>query len=360
MLLSRECVLVCWAVIASGCGADASTASASRGLAAGSTGTDSSDDPTVSTSTSPTTGISASATASASASGNNDDTSGSVADSSDSSGTTDSGTTASVVDTDDGTSTTGSGPETSTTAMTTDESTSTGVDPSMATIDPSDATEMGTTGSSSSSTSTGSCEQPPTDYDDCLNSGNGVCDEPNSSCLLDDVAMPTHGTCTALDCVDDCDCPAAPATGTAESVCGEILGDGGSACFLDCSGAATCPDGMNCIANTLCMWPDVECEDPPPAGNYGDCIADGTASCDNLSAICLQDDTLDPMFGVCAPEECETDCDCPAAPATGDAPVSCGAIVSGGGNACFLDCSSGQTCPDGMACFDEFVCMWSA
>ena len=119
-----------------------------------------------------------------------------------------------------------------------------------------------------------------------------------------------------------------------------------------------CPDGMECIANTLCMWPDLICDDPPPAGDYADCITEGTAACNNLSATCLQDDTTAPTFGVCAPQGCDTDCDCPAAPATGDATVSCGSIVEGGGNACFLSCSAGETCPNGMTCFDDFLCMW--
>lgn len=178
--------------------------------------------------------------------------------------------------------------------------------------------------------------------------------------MLNDTMSPTHGTCAALDCVEDCDCPAAPGTGTAESVCGEILSGGGTACFLDCSGAATCPDGMECIGNQVCMWPDLLCEDPLPEGTYGDCLADGIATCNNLSATCLQDDTMNPMFGVCAPQGCVTDCDCPAAPATGDATVSCGEIVDGGGNACFLSCGAGETCPDGMSCFSDFICMWNA
>ncbi len=169
---------------------------------------------------------------------------------------------------------------------------------------------------------------------------------------------PTHGTCAALECLEDCDCPAAPDTGTAESTCAEILSGGGTACILDCSGSATCPDGMDCIGNQVCMWPDLVCEDPPPEGVYGDCLTEGNGVCNDVSATCLQDDTMAPTVGVCAPQGCETDCDCPAAPGTGDPTVSCGTIVEGGGNACFLSCSAGEACPDGMVCFDDFLCMW--
>ncbi|MBV1858121.1 MAG: hypothetical protein KUG77_06885 [Nannocystaceae bacterium] len=115
---------------------------------------------------------------------------------------------------------------------------------------------------------------------------------------------------------------------------------------------------MDCIGNQVCMWPDLVCDDPPPEGTYGDCLTEGNAVCNNLSATCLQDDTKAPTFGVCAPQGCETDCDCPAGPGTGDATVSCGTIVDGGGNACFLSCSAGETCPDSMVCFDDFLCMW--
>ena len=211
---------------------------------------------------------------------------------------------------------------------------------------------------SSSSTSTGSCEQPAPYYDDCFNSGNGVCDFDASTCLIDDLMSPTHGTCAALDCVEDCDCPAAPATGTAESVCGEILAGGGTACFLDCSGGATCPDGMACIDNTLCMWPDLVCEDPPPAGTYGDCLTSGNTICNNAAATCLQDYPMNPAYAVFAVEDCVTDCDCPAGPGTGNATVSCGEIIADGGNACYLSCGAGETCPVGMTCFADFLCMW--
>jgi hypothetical protein len=51
--------------------------------------------------------------------------------------------------------------------------------------------------------------------------------------------------------------------------------------------------------------------------------------------------------------------DCPAAPATGDAPVACGDIGLGA-DSCYLDCSAGQTCPDGMLCDEGIggVCIW--
>lgn len=199
--------------------------------------------------------------------------------------------------------------------------------------------------------------QPPDDYDDCLNSGNGVCDVEGATCLQDDTMNPMFGVCAATDCVDECDCPAAPMTGDAPVTCGDILAGGGTACFLDCSSGQTCPTGMDCFDNFLCLWPDIPCG-PLPSGNYDDCLADSMA-CD-ASATCLQDDTMNPMFGVCATTDCVTDCDCPAGPGTGTAQPACDEIIAGGGNACFLDCSGGQTCPTGMSCQFDSICMWDA
>ncbi len=60
--------------------------------------------------------------------------------------------------------------------------------------------------------------------------------------------------CTIRGCRDTCDCFDPPATGTAEVVCAAILGNGETACGLDCSRGQTCPDGMQC-ASGLCFWP---------------------------------------------------------------------------------------------------------
>ena len=50
-------------------------------------------------------------------------------------------------------------------------------------------------------------------------------------------------------------------------------------------------------------------------------------------------------------------CDCFAPPATGDAVVTCAAVLQGGGTACVLSCGGGETCPDGMECLSG-TCFW--
>jgi hypothetical protein len=222
-------------------------------------------------------------------------------------------------------------------------------------------TGPGSMSSSSSAEAEGttSCDRTALTWGDCLNYGRAECENDDATCVVDDPAASTLGTCALLDCVHDCDCPDEPPTGTAESRCDAILEGGQTACYLNCSGGATCPDGMECWQNEICMFADLVCEDPPAAGVFGDCVTSGNGVCDDANALCLVDDPDNAMTGVCAFPGCITDCDCPAAPATGDAPVTCGPIVADSDdNACFLDCSAGQTCPDGMTCFMNFICMW--
>jgi hypothetical protein len=230
--------------------------------------------------------------------------------------------------------------------------------------DPTTDSTTGPAPSSSSSSSeaegTTSCDRLAVTWGDCLNYGVGECENDEATCIVDDPMASTLGTCALLDCVNDCDCPDAPPTGTAESACDSILVGGQTACYLDCSGGATCPDGMECWQNQICMFADLVCVDPPATGVYGDCVDVGTSACGGgADPICLVDDPDNSTTGVCAFQGCLTDCDCPAVPVTGTAPVTCGPIVADSDeNACFLDCSAGQTCPDGMTCFMDFICMW--
>jgi hypothetical protein len=61
--------------------------------------------------------------------------------------------------------------------------------------------------------------------------------------------------CGIRDCVDDCDCFAAPLTGDAVPSCRVVFGDNGKACVLYCANGQTCPDGMECSSG-YCYWPD--------------------------------------------------------------------------------------------------------
>ncbi len=100
-----------------------------------------------------------------------------------------------------------------------------------------------------------------------------------------------------------------------------------------------------------------------PAGVYEDCLQGGVDVCgaSGQPTLCVSDNLENPSIGVCA-RRCDDVCDCWAAPATGDAEVACVPLVDGDPKqTCVLDCSGGQTCPDGMACVDPLqICVWSA
>lgn len=99
---------------------------------------------------------------------------------------------------------------------------------------------------------------------------------------------------------------------------------------------ASCIDEMGDIDNTLCMW-------------MGTGESVGMVSCLSSSS--------EPDANTCFIRGCKDVCDCFAPPATGTAPVVCDTIVDGGEFGCALDCSDGQTCPDGMMCYDN-LCFW--
>jgi hypothetical protein len=243
-------------------------------------------------------------------------------------------------------------------------------------------------------------------YDPCLD----VACPDGSVCVVDDPGEPTFAWCAQTGCGDDdCACPV-PSEGTATPGCGSFDGDAGDgSCFLDCSeGDAECPEGMICRtlgSESACVWPgeNIEsdcclypggttgCDDPScemavcdvdayccdtewddicvgeaqqlcgglcPIANaqpqYGDCLNVG--DCD-LGLTCISD--AEGTFGWCSTLGCADDTVCQPPPATGDAPAVC-VPINASNDACVLDCSGGQTCPDGMECFDAFVCVWAA
>lgn len=100
-----------------------------------------------------------------------------------------------------------------------------------------------------------------------------------------------------------------------------------------------------------------ECMEP---GVYGNCIEGGEAACQAEGpTLCPTDNLENPSLGVCA-KRCEDVCECWAAPATGTAAVTCVPLVDGDPKkTCVLDCSNGETCPDGMECLDTLsICVW--
>lgn len=104
---------------------------------------------------------------------------------------------------------------------------------------------------------------------------------------------------------------------------------------------------------------DGECT--PPPGVFADCGTSTDACMTNGGPkLCVLDGQTDPTVAVCA-RRCTEVCDCWAAPADGDAPVSCLTIDQSGDKTCVLDCSGGQTCPTGMVCTGDIgteLCMF--
>lgn len=175
-------------------------------------------------------------------------------------------------------------------------------------------------------------------YSDCVNVPGAMCED--GYCLVDSVEDPTFGTC-ADACGDAADCDV-PATGDVAPVCNDF-GNNIFLCQLECTPQDTCPDGMECQFG-YCGWAEL----PPP---YGDCEnnpdEDACAPTDTCAA------TKD--GSVCA-AACDMAADCPAAPATGDAPVTCDDL--GNGDVCYLSCAGGETCPDGMICSGTTNCVF--
>jgi len=188
-------------------------------------------------------------------------------------------------------------------------------------------------------------------YDACLDAmgdpNSLLCGFPGSTCI-NGGTPPTVSVCSQTVCVDDCDCPQAPPGGNAAVTCGDLVGTPTPECYLDCSGGETCPTDMDCYAGALCVHAE-EVE------GWGSCVDSGSCG---VNDTCIVDDPMMVTLGVCSTEDCSGPADCPAAPATGTAPVTCGSVVAAPPDECYLDCSGGQTCPDGMDCAFNFLCMW--
>ena len=93
--------------------------------------------------------------------------------------------------------------------------------------------------------------------------------------------------------------------------------------------------------------------DPDPGvPAYGDCGNDPTTCADG---ICLTAGLG--TWAVCTPT-CINSADCVPPPVTGTATLTCVDVAGAPGNECLLDCSNGETCPDGMICNEAEICAW--
>jgi hypothetical protein len=186
-------------------------------------------------------------------------------------------------------------------------------------------------------------------WSDCINLP-GYCppSEDESVCL--DVPAAGEGSpgvggiCSSDGCAVTDDCPAAPATGTASVACVDALGDGALHCVLDCAGGQTCPDGALCHPDLgLCYFETV--------------FLEPYAACDGAYGVCPLDTCLSSLEGSACTATCTGLDDCPAEPSgTGDAPLAC-SDLGFDEMLCALDCSAGQTCPDGMVCHGFGMCL---
>jgi len=81
-------------------------------------------------------------------------------------------------------------------------------------------------------------------FDEGASAGTVTCLSPSSG---------SFNVCGIRDCVENCDCFAAPTSGDAIPSC-EMVG-GSKACVLYCLNGQQCPDAMECVGG-YCYWPD--------------------------------------------------------------------------------------------------------
>lgn len=100
----------------------------------------------------------------------------------------------------------------------------------------------------------------------------------------------------------------------------------------------------------------------PMPGVWADCV-DGE-DCMSSAGTCVS--TGQPGEGSCVftptGSGCVDACECPPAPSTGLAIVTCADIPDADGNldginSCYLSCDNGETCPDGQVCFLDLLCV---
>ena len=150
-------------------------------------------------------------------------------------------------------------------------------------------------------------------------------------------------------------CPDEPPGGDSFAACFDATGDGTDECVIDCNGGGTCPDGMSCFSDFICVW--------SPAGGtgggtegFGDCLNQPAGLACLADEICLNSGS----GSVCSAQDCVSAIDCPASPPGGTAAPDCVLATDDAVLDCILDCSGGAACPTDMVCFSDFACVWPA
>jgi hypothetical protein len=140
-----------------------------------------------------------------------------------------------------------------------------------------------------------------------------------------------------------------PTTGGSSTSSGESSSSGPPP---ECLAPGDCPNNETCTAGDC-----VPACNPWGDGDYGYCLTplgtyDSAVLCGE-PLTCINGGS--PTEVVVCGRTCATLCDCPEPPATGTATVTCGDLVNGGSTECYLSCTDGETCPDGMECRDNGV-----
>jgi hypothetical protein len=179
-----------------------------------------------------------------------------------------------------------------------------------------------------------------------------ACEADDALCLPDQTPRPTGATCVFPGCDDACDCPQPPAGFEGQVACGDVANNGGASteCYVSCERGLACPEGWSCAQELYCVQAGLESLDP-----WSPC--DVTSLCpateSGADGICF--DLV--MGSVCSTEGCVDDDDCFEAPASGMSPPTCADMTGDGMAECFLDCSNGRACPDGMTCELDQICV---
>ncbi len=192
-------------------------------------------------------------------------------------------------------------------------------------------------------------------YDPCISEYGAIitdqsCDSEDATCVYTNLPI-DWAFCSVQQCETVCDCPAPPATGTAEVACGQISNDSAD-CYLDCSGDATCPTGMECVTS---ISGESYCTHPAPetVPLYGNCSFIN-AECE-AGTFCSSEGSNSVCMAMC---EDIDDCD-PAPPGWEGGTLICD--FGGGrfkGLDCHFFCNGGTPCPlDEMVC-EGFECHW--
>jgi hypothetical protein len=199
-------------------------------------------------------------------------------------------------------------------------------------------------------------QRPPGSYADCMidqQPDNSVCNNGDSTCLVNSTELASWGVCTFEGCTNDCECPASPGGG-AEPRCLKITSDEELDCVLYCGDGLGCPSGMRCKTSgtPYCVWDE-------EAPVYGDCI-NGPDCGPGLTCVYDAGNVGSASKGVCVGLTCGDEADCPQWGGVAEVDVDCDNVQEGGSSVCYIGCDGSVPCPDGMTCFEgvQDICMW--